>query len=306
MVKELMVDCRRRVVVAFALLSAIISQPSTSFAQLTATVSPGYTFAPGEAPTTATLNLLGLPGIAISGTIAGSAALAPNSVTGDLLKDSVVDGITLGFNAASPRQLEVTNGGVGPNQVSTNLAGAGIGGGWNGVTGVPLFVNYLGVINTNQFAVDGGGHLILAGTSNAVPSGSGAQVPCVSPMAVVAGGTLQITNFTYGPITFTNHGGLVANAAHGMTNGTPRLVRWVMVEVSAGGDSGYTQGQEVDVGAFANAANSGWPALIGGGNATSVFCSAYGGNYFVIDGSTGAGPEQITLANWNLKCYAWQ
>lgn len=85
-------------------------------ATLTATVSPGYQFSTGEQPTTDTLNLLGLPSILISGTVDGTTGLTPGSVNGVMLANSVVDGVTIGFNAASPRQEYV----LVPGLVNTN------------------------------------------------------------------------------------------------------------------------------------------------------------------------------------------
>lgn len=86
--------------------------------QLTVTVTPGYVFAPGEVPTTATLNAIGQPSIFISGTISGTVGLGAKTVTGVHLADSVVDGITLDFNGNSPRQIEIKNAGVGQTQIA--------------------------------------------------------------------------------------------------------------------------------------------------------------------------------------------
>jgi hypothetical protein len=91
---------------------------ATCGATLTAIVSPGYQLSPGEVPTVATLNLLGMPTITISGTVDGTTGLTPGSVNGNLLADSVVDGLTLGYNADNPREMYVIAGGL----INTNSA----------------------------------------------------------------------------------------------------------------------------------------------------------------------------------------
>lgn len=108
-------------------LTAMLALPAR--AQLTAVVQPGYQFSAGERPTTGTLNLLGQPSITIQGTVSGSVGLAAKSVTGAILADSVPDGLTLDYNGANPRQLEVKASGISSNQVATNFFGAGIAGG---------------------------------------------------------------------------------------------------------------------------------------------------------------------------------
>lgn len=108
-------------------LVALLALPAA--AQLTAVVQPGYQFTTGERPTMTTLNLLGQPTITIQGTVSGSVGLAAKSVTGTILADSVPDGLTLDYNGASPRQLEVKNSGISTNQVATNFFGAGLAGG---------------------------------------------------------------------------------------------------------------------------------------------------------------------------------
>lgn len=81
-------------------------------ANLTVTVQPGYSFGPGEVPTIDNLNLLGQPTIAVTGTIDGSTSLAAGSVNGILLADSVVDGVTIGYNGNVPRGMQVLGQGI--------------------------------------------------------------------------------------------------------------------------------------------------------------------------------------------------
>lgn len=89
-------------------------------ANLTAIITPGYTFAPGENPTTDHLNLLGQPTIDIFGTIGGTNTISPASINGVQMVDAFPDGgilnlplgATMGWNTASPRQLAVNTAGI--------------------------------------------------------------------------------------------------------------------------------------------------------------------------------------------------
>ena len=85
-----------------------------AFADLTAVVTPGYQFPldGSVAPTFQDLNLLGMPSIQILGTVGGSNIIAPGSLTGVSLSDTLVDGTTMQWNSASPRQLAVKPGGL--------------------------------------------------------------------------------------------------------------------------------------------------------------------------------------------------
>src|SRR5271170_2034022 len=113
-------------------LSIFLAWPAR--AQLTVTVIPGYQLGPLETPTTATLNALATPTITISGTIGGTnnVTLAAGSVSGLYLANSVPDGITVVWNASSPRQLSVgtnnpgTTGGITDTNVAWN-AGINLG-----------------------------------------------------------------------------------------------------------------------------------------------------------------------------------
>lgn len=92
-----------------------------AFGDLTVTVVPGYQFGANELPTTDHLNLLGEPTISVTGTLDGSTSLSAGSVNGTLLADSVVDGITIGYNASVPRALRVLAAGIaGPGLTNLN------------------------------------------------------------------------------------------------------------------------------------------------------------------------------------------
>jgi hypothetical protein len=101
---------------AFFILPSAFFAPS-AFASLTAIVTPGYQFPiDGSVPPTyPLLNQLAIPDISIVGTIGGSNTLAPGSVTGVSLADTLPEGgvlslpvlQTIGWTANSPRQLAV-------------------------------------------------------------------------------------------------------------------------------------------------------------------------------------------------------
>jgi hypothetical protein len=130
-------------------LSALVIQ---SFATLTATVTPGYVFGPTEIPSIASLNELGEPSITIAGTVDGTTGLTPGSVNGSLLANSVVDGITLDYNSASPRAIQVAPGGISTNQINVSLFnGGGVVGGSGQYVMLWIDTNYF-FLGTNSFA----------------------------------------------------------------------------------------------------------------------------------------------------------
>lgn len=114
-------------------------------ADLSAVVSPGYTFAANERPTTATLNRAANPTITITGTVGGTNAnLANNSVNGAQLVTGF-PGSNLTWDASSPRKLVITNDGVNVLQLHSNVAGLGLSGG----SGSQLRVN----VDTNTVTI---------------------------------------------------------------------------------------------------------------------------------------------------------
>ena len=98
-------------------------------ADLSAVVSPGYTFASGERADTSKLNRLGNPTITITGTVGGTNAnVANNSINGAMLVNGL-PGSNLTWDANSPRRLVLTNDGVTAYQLNSNAFGAGLKGG---------------------------------------------------------------------------------------------------------------------------------------------------------------------------------
>ena len=95
-----------------AMICAWVLATAPAGAVLTVQVTPGYAFGPDETPTTDHLNALGQPTVEVTGTLDGSTSLAAGSVNGILLADSVPDGISIQYNAAVPRNLQVLSAGV--------------------------------------------------------------------------------------------------------------------------------------------------------------------------------------------------
>jgi hypothetical protein len=119
----------KRLILLMAVIALVTSCPT--WAQITATVRPGYTFAPNERLTLDKLNLLGQPVIEVSGTLGGTnVGLAANTVSGTMLMDSVVGNATLQWLSTTPRGLAVNL--IGHSNVSggsllgTNIAGGTI------------------------------------------------------------------------------------------------------------------------------------------------------------------------------------
>lgn len=93
-------------------LFALFASLAVALGQLTTTVQPGYSFAPGERVTAEKLNKLGQPTVGVAGTVSGTVGLAADSVTGTHLSSTVVDGITTEFNGSSPRAIKVKTSGI--------------------------------------------------------------------------------------------------------------------------------------------------------------------------------------------------
>jgi hypothetical protein len=285
-------------------------------ADLVATVTPGYTFATGERPTTATLNLLANPSILISGTIGGTnAGLTAASVNGTHLADSVADEVTITWDGSSPRRLQtLTSGLAGPG-----LTGATDGGPLtNNVDGVTIrLTNDVVSLHTNLPLI----YLACPSNYTTIGTGSGyltnismnsmaALLTNTPALITVAGNitnaTYQATNyFVSGTIGYAGWGaGNVTNAAHGL-GVTPKFVRVVLVCIDP--DVGYAIGDEVDIDqagtqrstyeydtVFAYHANSTY---------VSVTHSEFGALFYLIRADTGV-RDQIDRDDWVLKIYA--
>ena len=255
-------------------------------AEITATVYPGYQFSSSERPTTANLNLLGRPTILVSGTLGGTnVALAGNSVTTTMMSDTL-PGSNLVWDASAPRKLVIMNAGVDTNQISTNLAGLGLGGGG----GAPLSnkLDNAFLIITNDVVT-----ISLSNFTNLISilSTNIAQYWTTNYPA-----TNRFTSYEYTIAT-----GQLINTNHGL-GVVPRDVRLVIVCKTADA-SGYALGDEVDARMLDK--NAEFDTIIGGGaNATNVFASCVSVTTLLINNKTNGAQADFTEANWKLKVYA--
>ncbi len=285
------------------LLLLFLLVPAAALAQLTATVQPGYTFTAGERPTMATLNLLGQPTITIQGTVAGSTGLGAKSVTGDHLTDSVVDGVTLEYNTASPRAMRVKDAGITAAKLAAAVAGDGLTGG----AGAPLSVvvdNESVKIGTNRVYVNA-----VPVTRLTIPAMKLVWGDPISPANVLGiGAGLEVvegdltvpteSTFTSAELALPTDG--ATSATHGL-GATPTRVRWVLACKT--GELGYSAGDELELFSVRDSGGSG-VHFNAGANATTVFIVGINsGNPQVLNKSTGV-PAAITPANWKAKCYA--
>ncbi len=268
-------------------------------AQITATVTPGYTFSPNEIPTTVKLNQLGTPSITIAGTVSGTVGLAAKSVNGSHMVDGFVDGTTIDFNGSSPRAIEVKAGGIG----ATQLAAAALGFGLAGGAGTAAFVNTPSLIDTNTVTTNAAGQFTLASHQASSVIGQGASGGptnlTLSPQFLVSGGVVSITNFTSSLQSLPGSAGVVANIAHGL-GGTPVMVRWVLVCQTA--ELGYSIGDEIDAAGMERLDNVG-VMYTWGASTTNVWLLQVTGAPATLNKSTAAGGA-ITIGNWKAKCYA--
>lgn len=281
----------------------------TSFADLTATVTPGYTFGSTERPTTSTLNRLGTPSIVISGTIGGTnAGLAAGSVNGSHLAAGVVDGVTISFTNSSPQALRVRT----PGLAGPGLTGATEGGELtNNVDGVRITItNDVVTLATNIPLI----YLSCPSNYTTIGTGSGyltnisltafAEKMTNTPALITVAGNntnalYQVTNYFTSTtvdrsVWAVSAGADLINEAHGL-GAVPRFVRAVLVCTTAELD--YSIGDEV----------SSDQAEYGDGAALKVIATAThvivrkkaNANVFLeIDGVT------LDRDDWSIRVYA--
>ena len=294
----------------------------TASAQLTATVTPGYTFQSGEVPTTTKMNLLGLPTITISGTVSGSTGLSTNSVNGSQLVNNLPDGVTLDYyTVPNPRQLEVKTAGIYYTQLNVTAFGFGL----RGAQTAPVFV-YAGDFLTNTIFHTNASGIVDSLLSNSVSGASltgpsntvfgvaysgtnvfGTNLNLGPGLAVSAAASLVITGFVSTNIVLPANfsGGVqIANLAHGLSN-APRTLRWVLQCQTA--ELGYSVGDEVDVGSFDR--NQG-TAFSYGSSSTNVWLvaspgGAVAGSSTLLNPKGGGALAVLTLNRWQAKCYAF-
>jgi hypothetical protein len=230
------------------LLSGIFARAASTNG-FTVTVYRGYTFSPGELPTTEKLNQAGQPSLAIGGTNL-NVPIGAKSIDGSQFTNSLPDGATLDFNGSVPRALEIKSGGVGVNQFNGSSLGAGLTGG----SGSAVSVDFHSVLDTTVFGVTAGklnfagqsSDLLLGKTPGSIlgtPSGTNVLDLAVTlPLAITPQGlalSTLVTNRFYGP-----GAGLYPPLTHNYGT-VPRRVHWVMICLAA--QSGWAVGDEMDI-----------------------------------------------------------
>lgn len=281
------------------------------YADITATVYPGYQFSPLERPTTQSLNALGMPTIVISGTLGGTnVALGAGTVTGTMLSGTVVDGVTVDFNGSTPRAIEVMTEGIGTQQLARVDFAGPIAGGldtqvhllFDGVTLLTngagqLFVAFTNMGNTVFTNLPAATNSLIG----AGPNGTNQNIGLGTNFSIV-NGQLRLTRFISTNINLLAHNSFTIAVPHGLSN-APTVLRWVMVCTTA--ELGYSVGDEVDLSTVSdNGSGTGhWNV---GANATNVFVVARNNNNIQLYNFTTQGTgTTITLGNWKLKCYAY-
>lgn len=268
-------------------------------AELTATVSPGYTFSATERADTSKLNRLGMPTITITGTLDGTnAGIGAGSINGNMLSPSAVDGVTISFTNSSPQALRIAGGGVNVREISTNIAGLGLGGGdgyalSNKVDGVGLVItNDVLALNTNlspSYLNVNSNYVVIGSSTN-----TGMAVPINSFLL-----TLSTNQFESAEMAAT---GSAIDIPHGL-GVKPTWVRWVMRCVDPGGEAGYSAGDEVPIDEVVDVAVGGvvWGS---GANSTNVFCSAGWTYGLAIRNKNNSAGTPFTPSKWRIVCYA--
>lgn len=303
----------------FCLFVSLVLAPLAAWGQLTATVTPGYSFAPGEFPTTATLNLLGTPTIQIQGTISGTVGLGARSVSGDHLMDSVVDNVTLDFKPTSPRELEVKSGGISAGQIGygqvygTNIASATITASNIGPAQVygtniaQATINYTniqagGVLGTNIGNATVTSTNIAAGAVYGTNIDNGSIGTGLQKVGNVISATTTIAASSTASIP--GAGTLTAlTVTHGLPS-TPGYLRVVLVCQTA--DGSFSAGDELDGAGFYRFNSGSGPFSLGPmfsawANATTanVAFNNTGGDGFLH----WEGQPPLVPANWKIKLY---
>jgi hypothetical protein len=289
--------------VAAGFVLALISQLSTlnSVAELTATVSPGYTFSSTERVSTSALNRLGLPTITITGTLDGTnAGISAGSINANMFSSTVVDDATIEFTNSSPQALAIKAAGVGAREISSSIAGPGLTGGsgailTNNVDGVTLLVtNDVVTLGTNapSFLTVASNSVVVGTTNNQ----GWAMTPLQFATNVYPGLTLLSTV----ACSSISAPAKVIDVAHNF-GVTPLYVRVVLECTTT--DLGYAVGDEVEL----NSQNSGTvsPGNVWGNTTNAGYtCTVPAAQFIVANKTTGNFTTAITPARWNLKLIA--
>lgn len=291
---------KKKWTIAMKLLLALVTvlAASVAWAELTATVSPGYTFATGERPTTSTLNRLGNPTILISGTLDGTnAGISAGSINANMFAANVVDNVSIDFTNSSPQALRIKSAGVGVREISSAIAGSGLAGGSGSVLSVSVDDAGIAITNDVLTLKTNLNPNYLGVASNSVVVGTSTNRGVAMGVDVFAK-VLKTNSFVSSD--FTLSAGLVANTAHGL-GVRPSVVRWVFVAANA--NAGYSAGDEVDAACF----NTTFPqtAAVFGANETNVWLAL---STTTLQGYNKTNPAvgftSLTASDWRARCYA--
>lgn len=268
-------------------------------ADLTATVSPGYTFGANERPTTSTLNRLGNPTITITGTLDGTnAGISAGSINANMFSSTVVDDASLDFTNSSPQALRIKSAGVKVREISSDIAGSGLAGGSGSALSVNVDDAGIGITNDVLTLKTNLSASYLGVSSNSVVVGASTNRGVVVGVDFLS--RMMATN-AFTSAEFSISAGAIANVAHGL-GVTPQQVRWVLVCKTT--DLNFAVEDEVPIEHFVGpSAEARWSA---GGNTTNVFLTLFsstGSTLIMFNKSTG-NAESATLSRWRAKCYA--
>jgi hypothetical protein len=280
-------------------------------AELTATLYPGYTFAPTEAVSIAKLNRLGRPVVVVMGTLSGTSALGPGTVVGTHLNATVVGWGTNGLYLGSGNNLMVSAAnlaGTGlkasaPHTLAVNVDNARVI--WD-ATGTNLTVNFTNytlltaLTNGDVFTF----YSVSTNASNRYGTNPAMRTVTYSTLLTSVSNALVLPGFTSGESNLV--AGACINMAHGLTalvagtNAavTPRWVRTVLVCKT--NDNGWLAGDELD------AAGTTWdrPAdgcpINWGANATNVYVVSVATRVRMLNRDTGE-DDFSTLGRWKVK-----
>lgn len=274
------------------LLSAFQFVSISAFADLTAIVTPGYTFSSTERADTSKLNRLGNPSIVITGTVGGTnAGIGAATINGTMMVDTFVDGTNITWNSASPRRLKIVDGGVGVTQISSNIAGLGLTGGSGTNLNVAIHTNNWLAIYDDMLSVktNGLGIEAINGLTNVINILSTSN-------AIVQGSNTAWTSYSY-----ALSAGIVASTNHPWSNAYPSTVRWV-IECQTS-EFNYSIGDDIPVESVRGTSED--IVFIPGWNKTNVFLMFKTTHPMqVVDRSDGTTLRSLTAGNWKAKCYA--
>jgi hypothetical protein len=263
----------------------------------------------------ADLNALGTPSIQITGTLGGTnVALGAGTVSGTMLMDSVVDGVTINYNGSSPRGM----------QIPASALGAGLWGGDGTLLRVAadqvtiktnssgqIQVSTTNLVDHYSITTNGAGALTLKGYANSIWGSTTNTAPVSTNVVIVPYFSVVDTGTNYSlvpnqfistNITLMAQGTALTNA-HGLGN-TPALCHVVMVCITADSASGYKPGDEIPVDQWVNNSDSkrtfGWSC-----NSSNVVIRRDSGTLSVPRAGDGQFATVPTaLANFKLKIYA--